>query len=49
MSVVHGVNELNVDPHLVVGFLHAAFDDVHDPELPGDFTQVRRRAFEALG
>ena len=48
MRVAQRIDQLHVDAHLVVGFLYAAFEDVSDPELPGDIAQVRGRALEAL-
>ncbi len=33
MRVVHSVDQLHIDAHLIVRFLHAAFEDVHYAEL----------------
>ena len=49
MRVGQRVDQLHIDPHLVVHFLNAAFEDVRYIELFCDVTQVGRRAFEFLG
>ena len=39
MRVGRGLDQLHVDPHLVVGFLHAAFEDVRHAELLRDLAE----------
>ena len=48
MRVGHRVDQLHIDAHLIVRFLHAAFEDMHDSELFRDLRQVVGRALEAL-
>ena len=48
VRVGRGVNELDIHPHLVVRFLHAALEDVRYPELAGDLREIVRRTFEML-
>ena len=49
MRVAHRIDELHIDAHLIVRFLHAAFENVHHPELLRDVAQIRWRALESLG
>src|SRR5436190_20341783 len=48
MGVVLSVDELNVDSHLISGFLHRAFEDMCDTESRRDFRKVGRSASVAL-
>ena len=48
MRVGQSVNQLYVDAHLIVSFLHTAFQDVHYAELLRDLGKIIRRAFEML-
>ena len=49
MHISGGVNELNVDPHLIACLLHAALEDMGDAELLRDLSQISRVAFKTLG
>ena len=48
MRIGRGFDQLHIHAHLFALFLHAAFEDVRDAELPCDLRQIFRRAFEAL-
>ena len=40
MRVGQRIDQLHIDAHLIVRFLHAAFEDVHDSELFCDLAQI---------
>jgi hypothetical protein len=48
MRVGQRINELHIDAHLVVRFLHAAFENVRHAKLLRDLGEIVRRAFEML-
>ena len=39
MGIGQSVDQLHIHPHLIVRFLHAAFDDVRDAELLRDLRE----------
>ena len=49
MGISDRIDQLHIDPHLVVRLLHTAFENVHHPKLLRDFAQIRRHSFEPLG
>ena len=48
MCIGHGIDQLHIDPHLIVGLLHTAFEDVHYSQLLRNRGEIFRRAFEML-
>ena len=48
MGVALRTDELHIHPHLVGRALHAAFENIGDPELLRDFGKVFGRALEVL-
>ena len=48
MRVRHRIDQLHVDPHLIVRFLDTAFENVQDAKLLRDVRQILRRALELL-
>src|SRR6266404_623569 len=48
MAIGQGVEQLHINVHLVVGFLHAAFENIGNSKLTRDLTQVFGSAFVAL-
>ena len=48
MRVVRGVDQLHIHAHLVVGFLHAAFENIGDTQLLRDGSEVIRCTFILL-
>src|SRR5215472_15422719 len=48
MGISHGINQLNIDAHLVVSLLNASLENVPDAELLRDVAQIWRRALESL-
>ena len=49
MGVSDRIDQLHIDPHLVVRLLHTPFENVHHPELLRDLTQIGRHGLEPLG
>jgi hypothetical protein len=48
MRVRERVDQLHIDPHLIVHFLHAAFENVQRTELLRDIGQILGRTLEFL-
>ena len=48
MRIGQRINELHIDAHLIVRFLHAPFENVRDTELLRDLGKIIRSAFEML-
>jgi hypothetical protein len=49
MRVIQRIDQLHIDAHLIGRLLHAALQDIRDPQLFGDFAQIIRRALIFLG
>ena len=48
MGIVIRVDQLDMDPHFVAGFSHAAFENRGHAKLLRDFGNLLGRVFEAL-
>src|SRR5436853_5360817 len=48
MRIVCGIDELDIDAHLIARFLDSAFEDIRDAELLRDVRNVIARTLESL-